>query len=333
MASASDYRDILVVAQVHEGRVLKTSLEVLTKARELADQLGARVEALVLGDAGLEAVAEEIVHNGADVVHLGEHESLSVGAVDAFFAAALPVVKDRKPEILLMSANPLGLDLAPRLGAALGTGALSDATKLEIDETDRLLIAKRATYDGSIEAVATIPKHRPQIASLRPGAVRVGFPDSSRYGRVEKADVEIPRGAARVTLLSMEDSPVAEVALEDAEVVVAAGLGLAKSDLHLAQDLAKALGGAWGVSRAAVQFGHAPKERQVGATGVHVKPKLYVAAGISGQFEHYLGVRESEFIVAINPDKKAPIMRVARYGLVGDAKEIIPKILDELKRD
>lgn len=334
MASTrSDHRDILVIMDTTSHHTLsKSSLEALSKARELGDQLGARVEALVLGPK-VDALGEVAVHQGADIVLLGEHETLTVGNVDAYFWAALPLIKERKPEIVLMSATPLGLDLAPRLGAALGTGALSDATKLEVDETDRLLIAKRLTYDGSVEAAATIPRHRPQIASLRPGAARVGFPDDSRYGSVERVEVNIPRGALKVELVGIEDAPHPEQELESAEIVVAGGNGFTQSDFPLVQQLAETLGGAWGASRAAVQFGLAPADRQVGATGAHVKPKLYVAAGISGQFEHYYGVRNAETIVAINADKKAPIFRYAQYGLIGDARELIPKILEHLKKD
>lgn len=330
--SLSDYRDILVVCEARDGRLTKTSLEVLTKAREIGDSLGARVEALVLGTE-LEGVAETTIHNGADIVLLGQHETLVTGNIDAYFAAALPVIKDRKPEIVLMSANPLGLDLAPRLGAALGTGALSDATKLDVDENDRLLVAKRLTYDGSVEAAATIPRHRPQIASLRPGAVRPGFPDDSRYGNVENVEVSVPKSASKVQLLGMEDAPAAEPALAEAEVVVTGGMAFGEKEFQAVEQLAHALGGTWGATRAAVQFGRAPDGRQIGATGAHVKPKLYIAAGVSGQFEHYYGIREAETIVGINTDKKAPIFRYAHYGLVGDAKEIIPKILEYLRRD
>lgn len=332
MAQRGDHRDILVVMDTRGSEFTKSSLEVLTKAREIGDALGARVEALILGHEGVQSLAEKAIHNGADIVLLGEHESLTTGNVDAYYAATLPVIRERKPEIVLMSATPLGLDLAPRLGAQLGTGALSDATKLEVDETDRLLIAKRLTYDGSVEAAATIPRHRPQIASLRPGAVRVGFPDDSRYGTVERIDVEIPRSALKVQLMGLEEAPTPDPALETAEIVVAGGNAFGEGEFGLVQDLAKALGGAWGASRAAVHFSGVPQERQVGATGHHIRPKLYLAAGISGQFEHYYGVKDAETIVAINPDKGAPIFRYSHYGLVGDAREIIPRILKELKQ-
>src|SRR5438067_3270612 len=203
----------MVVMDTRGDHLSKPSLEVLTKARELGDALGARVEALILGQS-VESLGEVAIHQGADVVLLGEHEALTVGNVDAYFAAALPVIKERKPEIALMSATALGLDLAPRLGAALGTGALSDATKLDVDENDRLLVAKRLTYDGSVEAAATIPRHRPQIASLRPGAVRVGFPDDARYGSVERVEVSVPRSALKVELVGIEDAPRPEPPLE-----------------------------------------------------------------------------------------------------------------------
>lgn len=329
MANITDYRDILVVLDTRADKITKSSLEVLTKAREIGDALGTRVEAILLGH-GLDGLSEQAIHMGADIVLVAEHEALTTGNVDAYFAAVLPVIKERKPEIVLMSATPLGLDLAPRLGAALGTGALSDATKLEVDESDRLLIAKRLYYDGSVEAAATIPRHRPQIASLRPGAVRVGFPDDSRYGSVERVEVNIPRGALKVELVGIEDDEVPEQPLGEAEVIVAGGNG---SNFDDVRELAKALGGAWAASRAAVQFGFAPPERQVGATGAHVAPKLYIATGISGQFEHYYGVRDAETIVAINPDKGAPIFRYAHYAIVGDAREVIPKILEYLRRD
>ena len=332
MAQRADFRDILVILDTRGDKLSKASLEVLTKAREIGDSLGARVEALVLGHE-LDGIGESVIHQGADIVLLAQHEALTTGNIDAYFAAALPVIKERKPEIVLMAATPLGLDLAPRLGAALGTGALSDATKLDVDETDRLLIAKRLTYDGSVEAAATIPRHRPQIASLRPGAVRVGFPDDSRYGNVETVEVRIQKASLKVQLLGIEDAPLPDTPLESAEVVVAGGLGFTEEEFGLVQQLATALGGAWGASRAAVQFGIAPEDRQLGATGHHVRPRLYVAAGISGQFEHYYGVRGAETIVGINADKTAPIFRYAQYGLVGDAKEIIPRILEYLKKD
>lgn len=329
---ASDYRDILVVVDTRGKELFKPSLEALTKARELGDQLGARVLALVVGtDVG--EMGEPTIHHGADVVLLAEDASLTMGNVDAYFAAVLPVVKERKPEIVLMSATPLGLDLAPRLAAALGTGALSDATKLEVDETDRLLVGKRLYYDGSVEAAATIPRHRPQIASLRPGAVRVGYPDDFRYGSVERVEVEISPAAHKVKLVGLEDAPTPERPLETAEVVVSGGLGFSKEEYGLVAQLADALGGAWGASRAAVQFGLAPEERQIGATGKHIRPRLYVAAGVSGQFEHFYGVRGSETVVAINPDKRAPVFRYSQYGLVGDAKEIIPRILAHLRKE
>lgn len=332
MVSNASYRDILVVCEMRGDRLAKSTLEVLTKAREIGDQLGARVEALVLGTQ-LENVGEEAIPAGADVVLLAEHESLTIGNIDAYFAAALPVIKERKPEIVLMSANPLGLDLAPRLGAALGTGALSDATKLDIDETDRLIVAKRLTYDGSVEAAATIPRHRPQIASLRPGAVRPGFPDDMRYGNVERVEVNISKNALKVQLVALEDAEPQEPALETAEVIVAGGNGLGEEGFAHLKQLALATGGAWAASRAAVQFGLAPAERQVGATGHHVKPKLYIAAGISGQFEHYYGIRDADVVVAVNPDKDAPVFRYAQYGLIGDAREVIPKLLEYLKRE
>ncbi|MEA3202163.1 MAG: electron transfer flavoprotein alpha subunit [Thermoplasmata archaeon] len=332
MAQRADFRDILVVLETRGDHLPKTSLEALSKARELADTIGCRVEALILGTE-VSALGETAIHNGADIVLLAQDEALAIGNIDAYVAATLPVIKERKPEIVLMSATPLGLDLAPRLGAALGTGALSDATKLDVDDADRLLVAKRLTYDGSVEAAATIPRHRPQIASLRPGAVRPGFPDDSRYGSVETLEVRIPKGALKVQLLGIEDAPLPEQPLESAEVIVAGGMGFTQEEFALVKELAHALGGAWGASRAAVQFGLAPEDRQVGATGHHVRPKLYVAAGVSGQFEHYYGIRHAETVVGINADKDAPIFRYAQYGLVGDAKEIIPRILEYLKKE
>jgi len=332
MPTRTDHRDILVVCDTRGDRLTKSSLEVLTKAREIGDALGARVEALILGQE-VEDLGETAIHMGADIVLLGKHETLTTGNVDAYFAATLPVIKERKPEIVLMSATPLGLDLAPRLGAALGTGALSDATKLDVDENDRLLVAKRLTYDGSVEAAATIPRHRPQIASLRPGAVRPGFPDDSRYGNVERVDVDVPKSALKVQLLGIEDADHPEPALDAAEVVVTGGLGLQQADFPLVEKLAHALHGAWGAEQAAVQFGLAPEERHVGATGQHVSPKLYLAAGVGGHFDHYYAVRNAGTIIGINPDKEAPIFRYSQYGLVGDPKEIIPKILEYLKKD
>ncbi|MHB8584917.1 MAG: electron transfer flavoprotein subunit alpha/FixB family protein [Thermoplasmatota archaeon] len=331
----SDYRDIMVICETRQHPspgLARSSLEVLAKARELADQLGARVEAFILGSEGVEALAEPAIHQGADVALVAQSDDLILGNIDAFYAAVLPVIRERKPEIVLMSANSLGLDLAPRLGAGLGTGALSDATKLEIDETERLLVAKRLTYDGSVEALATIPRHRPQIASLRPGAARPAYPDESRYGRVETVEVDIPASAKRVRLVSMEDAPMVDPPLRSAEIVVGGGAGMGE-EFALIRDLAHALGGAPAASRAAVHEGLAPEALHVGATGAKITPKMYVACGISGAFEHWLGLVGTGVVVAVNPDKSAPIFQRAQYGLVGEAGPIIRGILEELQKN
>ncbi len=334
MPALSDYHDILVVCETRDGKLAKSTNEALTKAREIADQIGCRVEALILGASGLEALGESTIHMGADIVLLAEDEALTTGNIDAFAAAVAPIVKERKPEIVLMTATPLGLDLAPRLGAALGTGALSDATQLDVDYNERLIIARRLTYDGSVQATATIPKRRPQIASLRPGAVRPGFPDEMRYGRVEVVEVDIPSSATRVKLVALEDAPPLQQELGAAEIVVAGGRAFSAEEFEaLIGGLARGLGGESAASRAAVQFGIAPEAKHVGATGTHIAPGLYVAAGISGAFEHYYGVKDSGVVVAINADKRAPIFAWSQYGLVGDAKMIIPAILEELKRE
>lgn len=177
--------------------------------------------------------------------------------------------------------------------------------------------------------------------------MRVGYPDDSRYGRVERVEANVPKSAQRVTLVSLEDAPPLEIPLENAEIVVAGGLGfvspedwkdpskaaVAAAEFALVKELAQALGGAWGASRAAVQFGLAPADRQVGATGKGIAPKLYIACGLSGQFEHFVGIREAGVIVGINPDKSAPLFRYANYGLALDAKEVIPRIIHYLTRE
>ncbi|MGQ0535485.1 MAG: electron transfer flavoprotein subunit alpha/FixB family protein [Methanobacteriota archaeon] len=320
-----EFRDILVVAETDGGKVRNATLEVLGAARSLADNMGARVEVLLLGE-GVEPLAEGLIKLGADVVHVGESEGLSSDDLYAFFDPVLSFVKRRRPEIILMSATPLGLDVAPMLAAALNTGVANDCFRISFDPVDNLMVCKGYLYGGSVEANVRMPYHRPQIATLRPGAGSPPFPDEMRYGRVEPADVR-PALGRRARLVAVEDVP-AKRDLSTAEAVVCVGQGGSREE---AEALARRLGAEVGATRPLVQAGLFPPGRHVGVEGARVAPRLYVGLGVSGAFEHYLGIHEAQTIVAVNTDPDAPIFRYAHYGIVAPAEDVVPAILEALE--
>jgi len=329
---ASIYRDIWVVAEAEDGALTPASLEMVGKARELADALGAYVQSVVLGE-GLEDLAQELIHCGADGVYLADDPLLAEYHLETYVQVLGDLFQKQKPEIILFGATELGQELAPRLAQHLGTGLISDCLDLFIDETERVLLARHPVYGGEYFHVSAFLGAKPQIATLRPGAFRLPFADEYRYGDVEEVAINLDGIEGKVKVLSVaakEAQPPGP--LSEATVIVAGGRGLGDAEgFALVKELAEALGGQVAGSRGALDEGWIGEEQLVGLSEITVKPDLYIACGISGDVHHYFAMQDSKFVVAIHKDPDAPIFKIANVGIVGDPKKVIPPLLAELR--
>ncbi|MGD0319213.1 MAG: electron transfer flavoprotein subunit alpha/FixB family protein [Nitrososphaerales archaeon] len=305
------------------------TLELLGKGRELADGLGASLCALVLGTA-LEHEADTLASYGADKVFLVENQALQNTLPEPFAEAIGKLASQYGPQILLIGGTRRGIDIAARVAAKLETGVITDCVALGLDEK-RMLVADRPSY-GGILVSTEICTTRPQIATVPPRAFEQAAPRQGQRGQVIRADVDLAPPKTRVVKIAPKE--VRGVGLEDASVIVSAGRGVAKKeDLRILQELASELGGELGCSSPlAEDLKWLPLERLVGLTGRKVKPKLYVACGISGQVQHITGMRGSRTVVAINTDPEAPIFQQSDYCVKGDLYEIVPLLTEAFRR-
>lgn len=320
-SSGPDWRGIWVVAEVQGEGVSRTTRQVLGKARELGDRLGARVEAVVLGS-GVDAAAESLTKLGADVVHLVDDPALAAYAGDLWVEALAQLVGDKRPEILLLGFTAIGREVAPRLAQRLGTGLVADATELDIDESERLLVATRQSFGGRALAAVTCPKARPQMATVRPNAFREADFNPYGSGDVERASVSLDAGSVRVKVVGTEPLP-AEVPLERARVVVCVGEDAGGPEgVAAAKALAEALGGQLAGSRGACEAGLVDKALEVSGQGATIEPELYVGVGVPGSIDHTDAMRQSRTIVAIHANADAQLMELADYAVVGNPAAI-----------
>ncbi|MEW6308734.1 MAG: electron transfer flavoprotein subunit alpha [Bacillota bacterium] len=325
------YRHILIFAEQRDLKLTRVAKQLVGKARDLANLLGVKVKAALLGK-GVEPLAQELVAVGADVVFLYDDPKLANYQTDAYTKVMFELINAEKPEIVLFGATHIGRDLAPRLAQRLATGLTADCTELEIDEGERLLLQTRPAFGGNIMATITCPEHRPQMATVRPGVLREPDPDPSRRGEVVVKAVKVTDADFGTVVLQIIKAAKQAVNLEDAEIIVSGGRGVGGPDkFPLLEELAGLLGGVVGASRAAVDSGWISHDHQVGQTGKTVRPKLYIACGISGAVQHQAGMKDASCIVAINKDPLAPIFQLADYGIVGDVKEIVPAMVAEIK--
>ena len=305
--------------------------ELLSQGRRLADQLGQDLVAVALGDERL-AGLESLCAGGADRVLACRHQLLGQYSTDGFTNVLSAVIAGRKPAVLLYGATPNGRDLAPRIAARLRLGLTADCTGLDIDEQGQL-VQTRPAFGGNIMASIIAPYSRPQTATVRPNVFKAAPPDPGRPVVLEEAPVSLNKAALRTKLVEETVLTGEEESLESAKVIVAAGLGCRQGDcLALAGQLAQALGGVLAASRPMVEAGLLPVTRQVGQSGTTVGPELYIAVGISGAIQHLVGMSSSKRVIAINKDPEAPIFKVADLAIVGDAQEIIPLLLEDIKR-
>jgi len=332
--------DVWVVAEQHDGALHDVGLELLSKGRQLADTLGVRLTAVLLG-AEVARVAERLIHCGADRVLVGEHPLLAHYQTNPYAKAVARLVEAHRPQIVIFGATPLGRDLAPRVASAVWSGLTADCTDLDIgDHTEpgsqttyrNLLYQIRPAFGGNIIATIVNPERWPQMATVREGVMRMPEADPSRRGEIIPFRPELDDGDAVLTILEHQRAE-RKVNLKAARIIVAGGAGVGgKENFRLVWDLANVLGAAVGASRAAVDSGWIDKDHQVGQTGTTVRPALYIALGISGAVQHRAGMGEAQKIVAVNADPNAPIFQVAHYGVVGDLNRVVPRMIDAVKK-
>lgn len=328
----SGYKGVWVFAEQRNGKLMGTAFELIGEGRKLADKLGVELSAVLLGS-NVAPLTDELIHHGADRVILAEHPELKLYTTDGYTKVITELVNSKKPEIILIGATNIGRDLGPRIAARLDTGLTADCTKLEIDDEQRILLQTRPAFGGNIMATIITPKHRPQMSTVRPGVMQKLIPDSSRKGIVEKVEVKLEKKDIRTIVKEVVKSAKQTVNLIDADIIVSGGRGLGGPDgFKLVEELAKELGGVVGSSRAAVDSGWISHDHQVGQTGKTVRPKIYVACGISGAIQHLAGMQSSDCIIAVNKNADAPIFDVADYGIVGDLYKVIPMMVEEVKK-
>ncbi len=326
------YRGVWVVAEHLHGQMRRGTYELLGEGRRLADKLGVELAAVLFGD-GVEGVAPDLIAHGADKVYLAQDPALAHYRTGPYTDVLSGMINQYRPEVVLVSATPQGRDLAPRVAARVSAGLTADCTGLDIDEDDRLLVQTRPAFGGNLMATIVCREARPQMATVRPGVMKALDPDPSREGEVVEVPVKLDERAILTKIVEIvQQESDGQVNLQDAEIIVSGGRGLGKPEnFAIIRELAEALGGAVGASRAAVDAGWIPAYHQVGQTGRTVQPKLYIACGISGAVQHLAGMQSSDVIVAINKDPAAPIFNIATYGIVGDLFEIVPKLTEKLK--
>ena len=331
-ADLSAYKGVWVFAEQRQGKLMFTSLELLGEGRKLADKLGVELSAVLLGHE-IDNICEELIHYGADKVIYANHKLLQNYTTDGYTKVITNLVNEKKPEILIIGATNIGRDLAPRISARLNTGLTADCTKLDIDEEQRILLQTRPAFGGNIMATIITPKHRPQMSTVRPGVMKKLEIDMSRKGIVENVKIDLKQEDIRVNVEEIVKSAKQIVNLVDAHYIVSGGRGLGNPEgFKLIKELADALGGVVGSSRAAVDSGWISQDHQVGQTGKTVRPIVYIACGISGAIQHLAGMQNSDCIIAINKNPDAPIFSVADYGIVGDLYKVVPMLIEEVKK-
>ncbi len=326
----SSFHNVWVFAEQRDGKLMGVSIELLGEGRKLASEIGCELCAILCGE-NIDELAKELIAYGADKVYYANSPELKTYTTDGYTKVIYEAINKYKPEIVLLGATHIGRDLGPCLAVKCGTGLTADCTKLEIDPEDRKIKQTRPAFGGNLMATIVCPHHRPQMSTVRPGVMEKAVRDDSRKGEVIPLKTVFKAGDIRTEVLEIVKSTKEIVSLTDAEIIVSGGAGLGSAEgFKLIEALAKKLGATVGASRAAVDAGWIEHSHQVGQTGTTVKPKLYIACGISGAIQHLAGMQNSGYIVAINKNENAPIFEVADYGIVGDLYKVIPALMDAL---
>lgn len=334
---------IFVICELDENKIADVSLELMTKGRTLANQLKCKLEALVIGH-GLQNIESQLYLYGADKVWIADDPRLEIYATLPFTSISVKLFEEEKPQIVLLGATTLGRDLGPRVSSALVSGLTADCTGLEIGDHEEkrhnkvykdLLYQIRPAFGGNIVATIVNPDNRPQMATVREGVMKKEIYSDRHKGEVVKLDVaKYTKDSDFVVKVIERHMEKSKVNIKNASIIVSGGYGVgSKANFDLLFEFADLIGADVGASRAAVDAGFADHDRQIGQTGVTVRPKLYIACGISGQIQHIAGMQDSAMIISINNDPNAPINRIADYVLTGDLEEIVPRMIKYYKQN
>ena len=328
---------VFVYCEIEDGQVAEVSMELLTKGRALATELDVKLEAIAIGYK-LDGIEKDIFPYGVDVLHIADDKRLAPYTTLPHTSIVVKLFEEEKPQIALMGASSIGRDLGPRVSSALHSGLTADCTSLVIGNHEdkkldkvyeNLLYQIRPAFGGNIIATIINPDCRPQMATVREGVMKKEILDPKYKGKINKLDVSKYTSDMDFVVEMIErHMEKSKINIKGAGIIVAGGYGVgSKENFNLLFELAEVLGGEVGASRAAVDSGYVEHGRQIGQTGTTVRPKLYIACGISGQIQHRAGMEESAQIIAINTDPEAPINSIADYVITGDVAEIIPKMI------
>ncbi len=331
-ANFADYSGVMIFVEQKNGIVMPITLEILSKARELADALGKEVTAILLGY-DFHDQAEELIHYGADKVIVVDDKFLENFLDEPYTQALAYIVNKYKPEILLSGATAIGRSFIPRLAVELQTGLTADCTGLEIDTETKELVQIRPAFGGNIMAKIRTTNYRPQMSTVRHKVFDSLPKDENRTGQIIQEKVAFDATKFLSKFLKFIKDETQSVKITDADIIVTGGRGIkCAENFSMIKELASHLNAAVGASRAAVDAGWIQYSHQVGQTGKTVKPKIYIACGVSGAIQHLVGMQSSDIIIAINKDKDAPIFKVADVGIVGDLFEVIPQLVKQLSK-
>ncbi len=335
--------NIFVYCEIEGTEVAEVSLELLSKGRQLANELGCNLEAVVVGTSIKDKVEKQILPFGVDVLHVFDAQGLSPYTTLPHVEILINLFKQEKPQICLMGATVIGRDLGPRVSSALASGLTADCTALEIGPHDDrksgkhyedLLYQIRPAFGGNIIATIVNPDNRPQMATVRPGVMKKAETDNTKDdAKIIYHDAkEFISPEAYIVKVINREIKKATHNLGSAQIVVAGGFGMGcKENFEMLHTLANILHAEVGASRAAVDAGFCEHDRQIGQTGITVHPKVYIACGISGQIQHIAGMQDSNIIISINTDENAPINTIADYVITGNIEDVLPKMIEALK--
>ncbi|MEO0292994.1 MAG: electron transfer flavoprotein subunit alpha [candidate division WOR-3 bacterium] len=325
-----EYRDVMIFAEQRRDQLESAAFELLGKGRELADKLGVKLYALLVGENPFNK-PQELIRGGADVVIVVSHPSLFHFLAESYTNVLVDVIEKYKPSIFLAPSTTQGRSLLSRVASIIHTGLTADCTGLDVDSEGNL-IQTRPAFGGSIMARILTPEKRPQMATVRPKVFKPLSPDPERKGEIIEEKISEEKLKSPTMFEEWIEDTTSNISVEDADIIISGGRGLGcKENFKLLFELADLLGGAVGASRPTVDEGWIPYSHQVGQTGKTVGPKMYIAVGISGAIQHLEGMRGSDFIVAINKDPEAPIFKIADIGIVGDLFEVLPVFKEKLK--
>lgn len=329
--SVNDWQDVWIYAEQRDGALSSVSHELLGAGRKLADELGQKLVAVLLGQ-GMRAAADELVAFGADKVYYLDSPAFAKFADEPYAQALTDLAREHKPSIILAGATAIGRSFVPRVAANLRTGMTADCTGLEIHPEKKVLLGTRPAYGGNIMATIICEEKRPQMATVRHKVMKALERNTSRQGEVVEKSV----AESELTLRAKVVDTVKEIEetcnIAEADIIVTGGRGVgSKEKFQLVRDLATAIGGAVGASRAVVDAGWVPYSHQVGQTGKTVCPKVYFALGVSGAIQHLAGMQSADVIIAVNSNPDAEIFKVATYGIVGDISEVVPELIKKFR--